>query len=353
MGRLLVVAASIAGCSSGGRENASLTLGTGITAVNGGTADDGDADGDADGDGDSTSADDPSDGGPKLDISQPNTGGAEGGDGGECPCENVQDGIYVLHSPGLGQPSVYFFDPPANTFTPVGQLGCPAPLQWTANSMAIDRAGNAWVNYYDLLSQTGKLYRAPLSDTTQCVEVPYTQPVAGGWFLLGMGYATVTEASSCDELFVYKSDRYQEYPNFGPGGAELAEYDEAAGTLDIIGPTDYPVGELTGTGDARLFAFGPVDDQLAVLVHLDKNSGAELEHTDLDGLDITNAFAFAFWGGDVYFFTETAPMSGVSKVTRLDYDNNAGGGLAVYNADTGIHIPGAGVSTCASFEPPG
>ena len=63
--------------------------------------------------------------------------------------------------------------------------------------------------------------------------------------------------------------------------------------------------------------------------------------------------AFGFWGGDVYFFTETTPLSGVSKVTRLDYDGNEGGGLSVYNPNTGIHIPGAGVSTCASYTPQG
>lgn len=168
-----------------------------------------------------------------------------------------------------------------------------------------------------------------------------------------MGYAVVDEASSCDELFIYKSDRYLEYPNFAPGGAEMAKYDKATDSLEIVGPTDYPVGELTGTGDGRLFAFAPVDATQAVLVALDKSAGAELEHSALPGLDITNAFAFALWGGDVYFFTETAPQSGVSKVTKLDYDNNEGGGLSMYNANTGIHIPGAGVSTCASLSLPG
>ena len=43
--------------------------------------------------------------------------------------------------------------------------------------------------------------------------------------------------------------------------------------------------------------------------------------------EVTNAFAFAFWGGDVYFFTETFSGSGNSQVTRLDYDGNDGGGL--------------------------
>lgn len=272
------------------------------------------------------------------------------GDGGACPCENVLDGIYVLNT--NSPPSVWFFDPPANTFSEVGVLGCNAPLGYQANSMAIDREGYAWINYYDVNAQTGLMFRAPLADLSQCEDRGYSN-IAGSWWLLGMGYATVTADSSCDELFIYQSDRYLEYPTFAPGGAQLAQYDQGSDSLSVIGTTDYPVGELTGTGAGQLFAFGPVDSSQAVLVELDKDSGAELETIPLRGLDITNAFAFAFWGGDVFFFTETAPLSGVSQVTRLDYDGNEGGGLAQYNANTGIHIAGAGVSTCASFTPPG
>ncbi|MCA9704575.1 MAG: hypothetical protein KDK70_01860 [Myxococcales bacterium] len=287
--------------------------------------------------------------GGKLDVAGSATGNGGGDDGGQCACQDVEDGIYVLDNAGNG--SVWFFDPPANTFTPVGAIGCSAPAGWVANSMAIDRQGYAWLNYYEQASMSGRIYRAPLSDLGQCEMTGYTDQ-AGSWWLLGMGYAVNDPDTSCDTLYIYRSDRYLEYPNFGPGGAALGRFDEATDTVVSIGPTDYPVGELTGTGDGRLFAFAPVSAQLAVLVELDKDSGAELEHTDLDGLDITNAFAFAFWGGDVYFFTETFPTSGVSQVTRLDYDGNAGGGLSVYNPNTGLHIPGAGVSTCASFVPP-
>jgi hypothetical protein len=167
-----------------------------------------------------------------------------------------------------------------------------------------------------------------------------------------MGYAVVDQMSSGDELFIFKSDKYNEYPIFSPGGSHLGRYDEFQNTVSVVGPSAYPVAELTGTGDGRLFGFAAVDNATAVLVNFDKDTGDEIEHTDLN-LDITNAFAFAFWGGDVYFFTETSPGSGVSQVTRLDYDGNEGGGLSTYNANTGIHIPGAGVSTCASFTPPG
>jgi hypothetical protein len=288
--------------------------------------------------------------GPLLDVGV-DTMAEDGGDQGPCPCQDVEDGIYVLdNSGGAGQ--VWFFDPPANTFTMVGTIGCPAPLGWVANSMAIDRQGYAWINYYEQASQLGRIFRAPLADLSLCEDTGYVNP-GQSWWLLGMGYAVTNPDSSCDQLFIYRSDRYLEYPDFGPGGAELGRFDEDMAQIDVIGPTDYPVGELTGTGDGHLFAFAPVSAALAVLVRLDKSDGSEIDHVDLDGFDITNAFAFAFWGGDVYFFTETSPGSGVSQVTRLDYDGNDGGGLSVYNANTGLHIPGAGVSTCASFVPPG
>jgi len=290
------------------------------------------------------------DDGDVFDLGNGETGEGTTGDGSSCPCTNVQDGIYVLNS--AAQPGVWFFDPPANTFTEIGVLGCPVPPGWTANSMAIDRAGYAWINYYDLLTETGRIFKAPLSDLGNCVQEPYQQP-PGEWWLLGMGYSVVDQVTSCDELFVYKSDKYIDYPNFAPGGSELAQYTEGSGALSLIGPTDYPVGELTGTGEGRLFTFATVSQNLAVLAELDKNNGGEIEHRDLNDFDITNAFAFAFWGGDAYFFTETSPNSGVSKVTKLDYDNNEGGGMSVYNANTGLRIPGAGVSTCASFVPPG
>lgn len=284
-----------------------------------------------------------------LDVGGGATAGGDGADGGQCACENVLDGIYVLNN--MGAASVWFFDPPANTFTEVGTLGCSAPPGWVANSMAIDRQGYAWLNYYEQSTTTARIYRAPLSDLSDCEDRGYAN-TGDSWWLLGMGYATLNADTSCDQLYIYRSDRYLEYPNFGPGGAELGRFDEALNEIDLIGPTDYPVGELTGTGDGRLFTFAPVNASQAVLVALDKSTGAEIEHTTLDGLDITNAFAFAFWGGDVYFFTQTSPGSGVSQVTRLDYDGNDGGGLSTYNANTGLHIPGAGVSTCASYVPP-
>jgi hypothetical protein len=133
-------------------------------------------------------------------------------------------------------------------------------------------------------------------------------------------------------------------------------FDEPSLTMQTIGPTDYNGAELTGTGDGRLFAFGGVPD--AKLIEFDKSTAMVKEIIPLGGFPLTNAFAFAFWGGDFYFFTNRDPNSttlmGNSKVTHLDYDESDGNGRALteVNANAPILVVGAGVSTCAPFLPP-
>lgn len=299
-----------------------------------------------------TEGGDGDDGVDRWDVGESGSGGDGDGDQGGCPCAGVLDGIYVLNS--NSPPSVWFYNPLANEFTQVGRIGCPAPLGTVANSMAIDRDGNAWFNYYaqNGTAYTGDMFRAPLTDLGQCQNLDYAGG-AGTWYLMGMGYAVRGPNTTCDDLFVYNSDKYIEYPNFSGSASQLGRWNPSASDKDVIGSTNYPVAELTGTGDGRLYGFATVSQNRSVLVQFDKADGSEIEVVPLDGLDITNAFAFAFWGGDVYFFTQTSPGIPNSKVTRLDYDGNEDGGLTVVNGNTGLHITGAGVSTCASFVPPG
>ena len=58
----------------------------------------------------------------------------------------------------------------------------------------------------------------------------------------------------------------------------------------------------------------------------------------------TQAFAFAAYDGDFYFFTEVTTGSTISKVTYYD-PTNPGVFTNITNAP--IRIVGAGVSTCA------
>jgi hypothetical protein len=111
-------------------------------------------------------------------------------------------------------------------------------------------------------------------------------------------------------LFAHNSDKYIEYPNFTTQTSQLARYDAGANALVPLGATQHAVAELSGTRS---------------------RSG----------------------GRRVVLHRDGAAQAGVSKVTNLDDDGNEGGGLSTSNASTGRHISGAGVSTCASWMPPG
>jgi hypothetical protein len=78
---------------------------------------------------------------------------------------------------------------------------------------------------------------------------------------------------------------------------------------------------VTGTGDGRAFVFGGANP--SKLVQLDKQTAAALEVLPLGGLEINNgAFAFAFFAGDFYFFTDSNNDSFASEVTHLDHDDS-------------------------------
>ena len=110
--------------------------------------------------------------------------------------------------------------------------------------------------------------------------------------------------------------------------------------MSEIGDIDFDGGELTGTGDGRLFAFA---GSPAKLVEYDKSDASVVEIQQLN-MNLTNAFAFAFYGGDFYMFTESNNNPGVSKVTHFDYDDTQD--LEIVVPDAPIRIVGAGVSTC-------
>ena len=115
--------------------------------------------------------------------------------------------------------------------------------------------------------------------------------------------------------------------------------------LTIVGSFGGSIGnpELTGTADGRLFGFGR-DNFLPTGFHfseIDSSNAKVLSDTIVPVGTPGSAFAFAFWGGDFYFFTSEG--SGLSDVTRLHPDD---GSLKIV-ATLDRTIVGAGVSTCA------
>lgn len=286
--------------------------------------------GDGEDDGDSTLA---------LDVGS-NT---DPGGGANCGCENVDDGIYVLGEAG----QLWFYDPPTNAFSVRGSHGCDAGLS-APFSMSVSRRGEAWMDFIGFIpgpsGVSGTLHRAPVSAPGDCANSGYMP--APGFGMVGMAFASEGEQDNCDQLYMVTGDD-------GSGTGALARLGPGTLSAEVVGALDIGLAELSGTGDGRLFAFAaPSSGGTASLHQLDKESAAVIETVPLTGLSLTQAFAFGFWGGDFYFFTESS-AGNVSAVTRLDYDGSDGGGLVPLAGLAPIRIVGAGVSTCASLTPEG
>jgi hypothetical protein len=268
---------------------------------------------------------DPNDAGSPPPILKGDGGSADGG--ASCDTGNV---IYVV----TADTDLYSFDPSMLSFTKIGRLNCSAFLP-LAFSMAVDRSGFAWVVY-----ATGDLFKVSTKDAT-CSATSFA-PGQHGFTTFGMGFATNGNGSSEETLFVADSNR-----------TGLGKVDLGTLTLDYVGPfAGEPAGatdaELTGTGDGRLFGFFETSPTSPTqLGQIDKASGTVTSITPLPGVTTGQGYAFAFWGGDFWFFTATQASTDVTRLKTSDRS------LTVVRSNVGFMVTGAGVSTCAPVtEPP-
>lgn len=232
----------------------------------------------------------------------------------ECGSENKV--VYVI-SPS--PPAIYRFDPEKLEFGRLGYLDC---LHSSAFSMAVDRKGIAWILFSD-----GALVNVRL-DNLECSQIALRDkdPHMG---LFGMGFAR-DDSSTGETLFVHQGT--------------LHAIDPATLEIRSIGqPTPSGAAELTGTGDGRLFGYWPYNGTVS---RIDKETGVNVETYRTSAVG-ANSFAFAQWGGDFWIFTALDPAPS-SKVTRF---SPATGASMVVVPDVGFRIIGAGVSTCAPYEP--
>ena len=329
----------------------------------------------------------------------------DGGAGGGCACAPGVHGdvIFVLSDAA----EVYAYDPKPNTFALIGSAACSGAA--APYSMAVDRAGRAWV--LDIATQD--LATLDVNAPAACQDPGFT-PGQAGFGLFGMAYSADGPGEECSKLYMLSYSGSGPFAE-GPGLGSLGVMDPSTLTVSAIGSIDFDGGELAGTSDGRLFAFAGTSPPK--LVEYDKATAAVLGIVPLEGFSKTNASAFAFHRGDVYFFTEAPPAacapcldqscaaahqacladpacadalacalaqgdindacggampaeltacltgacleecfpsSGkVSQVTRMDYDGSEGAGqtLTVVNAAAPIRIVGAGVSTCVPAVP--
>jgi len=268
------------------------------------------------------------------------------GDGGPAEGSLVGDGstlsdcvpeaslLYVVTE----ERELYSFDPGKNQFNLLASVDCANGSY--ANSMAIDRAANAWINYGD-----GSLWKVS-TKTGACTATGFV-PNQQGVGLFGMGFAAKSPGSNTEQLFIcdlqggglgYIDLSTMTLMRFGPFAGSLAGHD----------------AELSGTGDARLFGFfagSPLGDAgSASVAQLDPSSEAATQQWTLPTLDTGSDWAFSFWGGDFYLYTankydQAHPYSSVTRFRPSD------GSLTVMDQDLGFRIVGAGSSTCAPTTP--
>lgn len=223
------------------------------------------------------------------------------------------------------------FDPPTVSFHAIGKLDCPVPSGFHPFSMAVDRAGDAYVLYGGDGPNFGRLVKVSTKDAS-CAATDFN-PQYGDFGKFGMGFAS-KGASPVDDLYVASRT-----------GSNLGRVDVKVdfGLKGIVKfKPEITDAELTGTGDGRLFAFftttasGGDDTGIA---EVNRETGDVLGMDPLPGVSMGTAWAFATWGGYFWLFVNPAGQ----KVVRYDPETKSSVTFPGYSAP----IVGAGVSTCA------
>jgi hypothetical protein len=230
------------------------------------------------------------------------------------------------------------FYPPTKVADTIGVIKCPIAMPQmnpTPYSMAVDRQGIAYVVFTD-----GELFRVSTA-TASCEATGF--PINQGGFSteFGMGYSADLNDPG-ERLFVA-----------GNFTMQLATIDTKTFKLTPLGTFSMAIGEaeLTGTGGGDLYAFGlviDVDGGMTSAIHLariEKSTATVLGDAFLtvqSGTAQIFDWAFAYWGGNFYFFTSTDGSHSI--VSR--YIPGGPPNMPVVTT-LGTAIVGAGVSTCA------
>jgi len=220
------------------------------------------------------------------------------------------------------------FSPATGAFFDVGAIDCPTVLDGSPNSMAVDREGNAWVNY-----SSGELFRL-LTQTLTCTSTPFPPGQAGEpW---GMSFAEDTPGSLAETLFIAETET---------GSATLARLNLTSFALsnEVAIQGDGTQPELTGDDQANLFGFFPASNP-PFISRINKQTGALDRTLSLELLaGSPQAWGMAAYQGSFYVFLERQDDQSTS-VYRIDAMTGA---LSTVVSDTGRTIVGVGVATCA------
>jgi hypothetical protein len=252
--------------------------------------------------------------------------------------------VYVVSQ----QQELLSFYPPTAEFKSIGPLRCPIRNPSVLPfSMAVDHTGIAYVLYSNQ-KDVSELFRVSTA-TASCRATGFatSQP---GFGEFGMGYSHDATGTG-ETLFVASGGRN--------GPSNLGTIDTQTFALNVVGTLVPNIGapELSGTGAGDLFAFfatrgmTPCDNSVggncpdSAIGQIDKTTGRVTGASFLMGHPQGDAWAFAFWGGAFYTFTDP-DMSETTVVNRFDPSD----GSVVTVARRSDLIVGAGVSTCAPAQ---
>lgn len=280
-------------------------------------------------------------GGIKFDMSMPDHVPGEG-QGDDCDCTERAKSIFLLGD----NSQLFVYHPIENSFEELPKYDCDFPEKNQVHSLGVDRNSVAWVQ----LRPSGDIFRVETLNGNKCTHSGNV-PGQAGITNAGMSFVEHPLDGRCEQLYLHSAegDEWFERPDAG----FLAVLNPEGSQSKQIGTINFNGGELTGTADGRLFALAGVPD--AKLIEYNPKTAKVIKQVKLPDVDTSGAFAFAFWGGDFYFFTDTfANKDGAfvltSKVTKLDYDGS--GELSEHLEATPRRIVGAGVSICAPLDPP-
>lgn len=261
-------------------------------------------------------------------------------DGDDCDCKPNAELIFLWSVSG----NLWLYNPAKSgeeAFQKLGKPDCPTGPGQYAFSMGVDRQSRAWLT----VRPSGNMFRVDTLNNNACESTSF-KPGTEGFTLFGMAFVEHPNDGQCEQLYMHslEGEEAAQGSNIGKLGVLNPETEQTK----LISRINFSGGELTGTADGRLFAFAGVPGRL---IEYDPKSGSVKKETPLGNLELGSAFAFAFWGGDFYFFTDA--QSGLfmrSRVTKLDYDGD--GSLTTVVESAPLRVAGAGVSICAPLEPP-
>ncbi|MGF1468313.1 MAG: hypothetical protein ACFCGT_19500 [Sandaracinaceae bacterium] len=216
------------------------------------------------------------------------------------------------------QAELWTYDPLTDRFE--FQVGPACGTALTPYSMAIDPKGNAFI--LDVPSR--RMQVLDVNALGPCEDSGFV-PTVREIPLFGMSFVLEDVETQCAGLFGQSYDgegRFEE----GDAIGRLVAIEGDPLRMRILGATDFNGGELAGTGDGRLFAFA--GSRPAKLVEYDRTDATVRSVLELPGVSQTNASAFAFFGGDIFIFTEAEPAE-----CRLCFERECAEAYAACQAD--------------------